>query len=224
MRVASRTWGSASTKDAIEGDGRTGHGDVVFRCSRSRLMTVQTSGMSMNREPDTGVFFQPWIGARYFGEGLRGRRVLVLGEAHYGQLEEAPEFTRDCVRNLALVPRGHRFFTVVAKLLLDLPVGPSLSFKGKCGLWSRITFANYIQCFPGTSARIRPTHVMWEDAAPRFLSLLATVQCDRVLVLGRELGGQLALPSGLVHCEIPHPSSYGFQLDAWRRRVREFLA
>lgn len=40
----------------------------------------------------------------------------------------------------------------------------------------------------------------------------------------RDLGGQLALPQSLVHCEIPHPSTYGFRLVPWRARVREELA
>jgi len=172
----------------------------------------------------TSVFFQPWIGDRYLSEGLGGRRILVLGEAHYGFAEdEKPGFTIDCVNELALVRNGHRFFTVVAKLLLDLPTGPSLTYEAKCDLWSRIAFANYIQRFPGQKSRIRPTQAMWEDASSRLPALLDAVQCDRVLVLGRDLGNWLALPEGIVRCDIPHPSSFGFKLDTWRAQVRETL-
>ena len=68
------------------------------------------------------VYFRPWIGAEYEGEGLWGRRVLIAGESHYDEWSDPPieglppplvtkhelsqTFTEECIREVANGERG----------------------------------------------------------------------------------------------------------------------
>lgn len=171
------------------------------------------------------LFFTPWVGHRFRSEGLRGQRVLVLAEAHYGQPEqETPGFTVECVNELALVEQGHRFFTIIAKLLLDIPTGEALTLAQKRDLWGRIAFANYVQQFPGDRARIRPTPQMWADAEAALRELIDQVEPTAILVTGRELASRLPpLPPAMTRIDIAHPSSFGFPVDVTRQHVQDVL-
>jgi len=40
------------------------------------------------------IFFQPWVGSDYNTGGVFGKKVLVLGESHYG---DAPDQTDDTI-------------------------------------------------------------------------------------------------------------------------------
>lgn len=101
--------------------------------------------------------FDPWIGDRYARNGLHGRRILVLGEAHYGRPEEETAgFTRECIDGMALVSRGHAFFTKIAKMLLGVVDARPLTLEEKEQVWSSVAFFNYIPGFPGEKSRIRP--------------------------------------------------------------------
>ena len=169
--------------------------------------------------------FEPWQGPLYNSEGLSGRRVLILGESHYGKPEEeTARFTRECVEFMAKAEKGHRFFTVVAKLLLNEAAGVRLTQRRRCWFWDRVAFYNYIQSFPSTTSRVRPTSTMWSYAALCLPGVLAELRPDLVLVLGRELGRRIpAIPAPLDVCVIPHPSSFGFRFVEWVASVQQAL-
>jgi hypothetical protein len=62
--------------------------------------------------------FDPWIGNLYRKGGLFGIRVLILGEAHYGDPEKLRASTTiDTVRLLGQQQR-FRFFTTTRSLIL----------------------------------------------------------------------------------------------------------
>jgi hypothetical protein len=165
------------------------------------------------------------VGQSYDADGFFGRRVLILGESHYGTTEqETASFTRECVESLAKAASGHRFFTVVAKLLLGAPPGVSLSRDQRTWFWDRVAFYNYIQAFPSHTSRVRPTGEMWSAAAQCFPALLQRLRPDFVLVLGRELAERIPrIPPPTTVCAIPHPSSFGFQQTLWSKNVQVAL-
>jgi hypothetical protein len=169
--------------------------------------------------------FEPWVGQSYDADGFFGRRVLILGESHYGTPEqETASFTRECVESLAKAASGHRFFTVVAKLLLGAPPGVSLSRDQRTWFWDRVAFYNYIQAFPSHTSRVRPTGEMWSAAAQCFPALLQRLRPDFMLVLGRELAERIPrIPPPTTVCAIPHPSSFGFQQTLWSKNVQVAL-
>jgi hypothetical protein len=169
------------------------------------------------------LLFEPWVGSNYRRNGLNGHRVLVLGESHYGHPhEEVSSFTIECIEGMAKVEKGHAFFTKTAKLLVE--TSAPLTLDEKKAFWDSVAFFNYVQSFPSSTARKRPTRTMWETAATVFPSVVAELSPTFILVLGRALYANLPdLSTNAVLCPIPHPSSFGFRPAIWRPVVRQAL-
>jgi hypothetical protein len=189
------------------------------------------------------IRFEPWVGDRYDSGGLLGVRTLVLGESHYGESEDASsQVTRGVVQQWAMEKRS-AFFTKVAKLLLNLPAGHWLSDETRAAFWHSVAFYNYVQEFPGASARIRPTEAMWQAARPAFFEMLNRLRPAAIIVLGFELWSRLPDPSSLQQVDdqtfkvyggdaftprvlaarVQHPSSGGFSYAPWSERVQALL-
>src|SRR5579871_1141391 len=144
--------------------------------------------------------FDPWIGGRYAGEGIRGVRLLILGESHYSEPKDNRSgFTEDVVREF-VQGRRHRFFTVAQRLVSGGRGWPSDTDRKE--FWDRVAFYNYIQtCLQAT--RCRPTPVMWLAAREPFLQTLGGLvpRPQLLLVLGRELRRNLPeLPAEIEVC------------------------
>jgi hypothetical protein len=170
-------------------------------------------------------FFEPWVGPLYRDKGFEGLRVLVVGESHYGRPEEEkPSFTRDWVERFASGTQGNRFFTVVSKLLLETPTNERLRLEQRRQLWDRLAFYNYVQSFPGSKSRVRPSRALWDAAAACLPWVINDLQPQFLLILGRDLEKQILrhLPS-VSACPIPHPSSFGFKRVEWSGAVRAAL-
>lgn len=200
---------------------------------------------SSGQSPENSPRFLPYRGASY-GEPRTDRpsRILVLGESHYAPPGAAwaddPRFTQDVVERWALARRD-RFFTVVAKLLLDLPAGVHLSDDARRGVWSSVAFYNYVQQAVAGGPRDRPTAEAWRAARAPFRVVLAELRPDVVLVLGKTLWYQIegfepvegapdlrwlrvAEDRRALATMVNHPSSPGFQLDRWRAPVQGLFA
>jgi hypothetical protein len=172
---------------------------------------------------DSTRTFDPWIGSRYTTDGIRGVRLLILGESHYGfPGEMRPTFTADVVRALGQQHR-FRFFTVIQRLV----TGGSgwLSNDDRSEFWERVAFYNYIQSFPGTRPRWRPTPEMWLAAREPFLQTLSELSPQLLLVLGLELHRNLPeLPFRIGVCIVSHPSyPGGFRYAQWQPVVQAAL-
>jgi len=168
--------------------------------------------------------FDPWIGQKYWTDGLRGVRVLILGESHYGtEGTEKRSFTTDIVREWGQEKRL-RFFTITQQLFQD--IGSSLpSDAQRVEFWDSVAFYNFIQSFVGEEARISPTHAMWRAASDAFLATVSELRPQLIVVLGLELRSQLPqLPKDLPVCNVQHPSSYGFRVSEWQSVVSDALA
>lgn len=137
------------------------------------------------------VKFWPWVGEDYEvpkGSMLAGtgRRLLVLGESHYGKQEECgPEFTRVVVQDHVYGKSQHNFFDRIGQALTGRPRGDSgdSAFQD---VWRDIAFYNYVQEFVGETPEIRPKPYMWRDAFEPFLSVLRELKPTDVWVCGIE--------------------------------------
>jgi hypothetical protein len=156
--------------------------------------------------------FDPWIGSQYRSEGLRGVRILILGESHYGDIgTESATFTTEVVKEWGQKKR-HRFFTVTQKLVAGIGKGESVTDEQRAAFWEQVAFYNFVQAFPGPQPRTRPTKEDWADAAPVFLATMADLKPQVVVVLGVQLQGHLPdIPNSIQVCFVRHPSSRGFQ-------------
>jgi hypothetical protein len=166
--------------------------------------------------------FDPWIGSRYMTDGVQGVRLLILGESHYGLPGDMRStFTVDVVRWLGQQHR-FRFFTIIQRLVTG--TNGWLSNDDRSEFWERVAFYNYIQSFPGTRPRWRPTPEMWLAARDPFLQTVNELSPQVLLVLGKELSFNLPnLPAAISVCKVQHPSSRGFRYANWRPQVKTAL-
>ena len=151
---------------------------------------------------------------------------MILGESHYGESqEETEDFTRLWIQSYSNANRANRFFTVVTKLLLGISTGSNLSPNRRREVWNHVAFYNYVQRFPSTTARVRPSPQLWKEAEAPFEQVLRELAPDVVLILGRELEKHAVcqIPSSIVVCAIPHPSSFGFRRNEWSLHIQHKL-
>lgn len=162
------------------------------------------------------IAFKPWIGSKYGKNSRFGRKLLVLGESHYGDPDTInPDFTIDVVRCYGQENRA-RFFTIAAKLLLGMGAGVWLSDRERAELWEHVAFANYVPGLVGYGSRERPTTEMWQAGEKPFLNAVDELQPDAIVVLGQELSHWLPeLPPQIDVYVGKHPSGRGFSYVEW---------
>lgn len=167
--------------------------------------------------------FDPWVGSRYASEGIGGKRLLILGESHYGGSDcEYPAFTSEVIRDMALQKSRLSFFSRVLRLVMG--GRGELSDAERSEFWERVAFYNYVQSSPGDEPRCRPSPEMWEAAAEPLLHTLRELTPDVMLVLGFELQSYLPpIPPEITVCGVRHPSSMGFCYDDWQPKVTAAL-
>ncbi len=160
--------------------------------------------------------FDPWVGQHY-KDGIGGKRVLILGESHYGDKgDETSEFTRLIIENHGIKKGKHRIYARIKVLI----AGGGLSDPQRDEFWQKVAFYNYIQTAIARP-RIRPTPEQWEAATDPFLDTVSELSPEFVVVLGVELGKHLPpLPGGVVACNLKHPSSWGFSYDCEREKLK----
>ncbi len=163
--------------------------------------------------------FHPWVGSLYSSEGIHGKRLLILGESHYGGLNnEYPEFTINVIQDMALDKGRLPFFSRIQRLVVG--GRGSFSTAQRHDFWQRVAFYNYIQSALSGGPRCRPTPDQWRVASTPFLQTIAELAPHYMLVLGLELFRHLPpLPCGISACPVQHPSAFGFKYSDWQHRV-----
>lgn len=167
------------------------------------------------------LYFQPWVGTGYQAGGDVGFRLLLLGESHYGVVEDyLPSFTISCVNQLAIEQDRHPFFNRVQRTIqgASSPIGKD----ERSTFWHGVAFANFIQEFPGSAHNARPTTSQWKAGRSALLQLLRILKPDCMVVLGNGVGHWLP-DVDCAHIVIRHPSSRGFSPSKWHPVVRDGL-
>ena len=162
--------------------------------------------------------FDPWVGSRYEAGGSHGIRILILGEAHYGEADDAhQEFTQDIVRTYGQESR-FAFFTRVQSLIENREGYIPDIERG--AFWEGVAFYNFVQEFPGSTPRIRPTAKMWQDAIAPYFATISELDPELIIILGDELWEHVPYDEKKTPlCGISHPSSYGFDTDKWKAEI-----
>ena len=171
-----------------------------------------------------GCRFYPWVGDAYEA-GLRGARVLILGESLYltDPSHGYADTTRDTIGRQAAGAERDRFYTRVMGLVEG---GPTWRADRRA-FWHSVAFYNYVQEPVGNAARQRPTEAMWAAAHAPYRQVVAALRPDCVVALGQELWGRLAAAGGpgVAHAVgVRHPSAPGFGYAKWRPPVAAAIA
>lgn len=143
--------------------------------------------------------FVPWKGNK-FGESdniLGGMRLIVLGEAHYGDKIgwSDPGFTAWIVQQYIDGQNKYRFFSRVANIVLG--TSGHVPADRRAAFWNSVVFFNYIPVMAATGARQRPSQEMWEGDAPaNFLRYVDEFEAEAILVCGTDLWRRLPTATG----------------------------
>ena len=141
------------------------------------------------------VFFLPWIGGGFRDPGFRGRRLLILGEAHYDtwfnksagvcvRHDLPPEFTQTCVQKVIERHGAPSYWRRIQNR-----VGGA-EFQGQrhpADFWQAVAFSNYVQSGVEGGPGVRPTAAQWDQARLALQELIAELQPERIICLGYDL-------------------------------------
>ncbi len=153
------------------------------------------------------VMFFPWIGKKYKKGGIFGKKILILGEAHYcetpdncgacrpGERNDCNAMTKKVIENqISDTGKKHAIFTKLAKLFLDKD---SLSEADKNDFWNSVSYYNYVQTSVSDKARVAPNSEMWSISEMPFNEVMKKLEPDFLLILGFRLWENMAGQEGV---------------------------
>ena len=186
------------------------------------------------------IVFRPWVGSLY---GKTGRRLLLVGESHYGEPDEEPnQATVTVVRKWQAEEWNIRYLTTAACLLTGLP---SWKIDRRTAL-EDIAFYNFVQ-ISMPLLEIRPTEAQVRGSWDPFREVLDVLSPTHILATGRKLlwenmppfdrgesrfsvgdkemeVGEYTTPNGFALASVVPHLSRGFSAPNWRPAVQAFLA
>lgn len=130
------------------------------------------------------VNYRPWIGNNYWDGGCFGKKILVLGESHYG--DNWNSFLTQNVMLDHVYDRTRATYTNFERALK----GSTTNGDDRECIWQSVAFYNYIQ-EPLSGPRESPTQSQFEDAEEAFFEILDELEPDVVLIWGTRLWDNL---------------------------------
>ena len=191
--------------------------------------------------------FKPYVGKNY-QQGFEGKKILVLGESHYGGAENS-DFVNGLVSDFLDYKRGEkskfkRWMNTYTKFT-NVLFGEKISNDDMVVFWESIAFYNYVQTSI-ENARKSPTGEEFSNSEVAFFEVLAELKPDLVIAWGDRLFSKMPTNGkwsektlldgsmGKVYLytinekDIPtfavyHPSSRVFSYDA-TKYLQEFIS
>ena len=134
---------------------------------------------------DSKIFFKPWVGSEYYSGGVYGKKVLVLGESHYGDTPDTIEETIGTIKEFVYdywgAPYQQTFLCFERAL-----AGREINQNEREQLWNSIMFYNFFQKST-TGPRTAPDMVAQKESEEAFRELLEQYQPDAIIVWGVRL-------------------------------------
>lgn len=147
------------------------------------------------------INFRPWVGDKYFSEGFKGKRILVLGLGHYcpdelstkgrcfptclkeNMREECFTQTEDVVEHFRDDYNGEKYLQTY--LCFERAIyGRALTQEEREEFWNGIIFYNYLQYSAGSGSRVPISTEYWDKSADPFKEVLETYMPDRIIAWG----------------------------------------
>lgn len=178
------------------------------------------------------VNFKPWVGEKYFSEGFKDQKILILGESHYcsGNLSDegkcAPicqknkmessclDFTIDVILEYLDCHNGswwHNTFLSFERNLFN----KELTQNEAKDFWGRVIFYNYIQ-FALPKAGVKPNSEFWAPSEIAFREIVEHYTPDKIIAWGTRLYD--GLPGWDGHHSIIQVGDY--QTDVWEYTIK----
>ena len=189
--------------------------------------------------------FLPFVGKNYNNGGMFGKRIMVLGDSHYGSVPQ-PNITQDVLgwyldQNVEREGWMNTFLKFERSL-----VNRETTPKDSCEIWNSLLFYNYLQVLLD-GPREAGTEQQYRDSAGAFFQVLDRYRPDVIIVWGKRLwknlpwdnwiegapvtvdgeeidNGCYKLSNGhmvRVVC-VYHPSA-GYSWDYWHKVIMRFM-
>ena len=193
------------------------------------------------------VKFIPWVGSEY-AQGVKGKRVMVLGESHYceHESEAVPQLTINIIHHILNPNSEHEGFINTYTKFGRALVGKQRYEEDKGVVWNSVIFYNFVQV-PLSEARKAPKQQDFVDAEAPYFTVLEQFKPDCVIVWGSRLynnlprkghqtedlvlrdgksietwGYKLSNGHTVYLLPITHPSA-AFTPDYWHEAINSFL-
>lgn len=189
--------------------------------------------------------FLPFVGKDYNRGGLFGKRIMVLGDSHYGSVPKS-DITQE-VLGWYLDPNVERegWMSTFLKFERSL-VGHETNHEETIRIWNSVLFYNYLQVLL-SGPREAGTDQQYKDSAGAFFQVLEQYRPDVIIVWGKRLwtklpwegwtecrqlrfdgysvdNGTYTLSNGhKVRCFCVYHPSVGYSWDWWYGVINRFL-
>lgn len=168
-------------QDAATNEKPQGEPQEIVPKETIQQQTIQKDEM----KSESKIFFQPWVGSDYNTGGVFGKKVLVLGESHYGDAPDQTDDTIGTIKEFVYDYWGESYqqtFLCFERAL----AGREISQEEREQLWNSIMFYNYFQKST-TGPRTAPDMTVQQESEEAFHELLAQYQPDAIIVWGQRL-------------------------------------
>ena len=189
--------------------------------------------------------FLPFVGKDYKNGGMFGKRIMVLGDSHYGSVPDA-NITRDVMAQyLDADCEREGWMNTFLKFERSL-VNRESTASDSQRIWQSLLFYNYLQVLLD-GPREAGTDQEYRDSAAAFFQVMEQYQPDLLIVWGKRLWQKLPYDSW-TECDgvsvegyvidngfytlrnghrvralcVYHPS-VGYSWDYWHRVIRKFM-
>lgn len=150
----------------------------------------------------TNINFKPWVGKNYESGLFNGKKILVLGESHYCQIERGKDGrcqqlcakklmndicfnqTNDVIEEIKnQVWRSRTFSNFERTIFGKVPIQ-----KERESFWDSVIFYNYLQyAQSGPTRQLDQTSEAYRDSELAFKELLETYMPDYIIAWGMRL-------------------------------------
>lgn len=139
----------------------------------------------------------PWIGDKYRTVGIRGRKILILGESSYNP-KAPPQDYRISDHNRYLVDDaiGHdegKGYKSTSRFNTSIPRMFGFDWRShprRREFWNSVAFYNFLQLIL-TKPRERPPAESWQNAVAPFLETLQELHPEFAICFGKNMWGHL---------------------------------
>jgi len=141
----------------------------------------------------TAIHFSPWIGDDYEKANLYGKRILILGESHYGKEQGNISETTSLVIKEAEFQKLYttRFLRMVPPAVLGYSYADAVTHQQRKDFWNNVMFYNYIQESVNTG-RGKRTKKQWQNSIDAFFEVINTHKPEIIFVFGVGIGNNLS--------------------------------
>ena len=147
----------------------------------------------MENYKDLGLTWKPWIGNNYTNGGIFDKKILILGESHYGSDKDSwfnENLTILSIQEKIGEAKGEKgkfykkaFHTNIFKAFNEKPA----TNQNKIEFWHSVAYFNYVQGSVGEKPRERPEKNDWDLSFSAVKKTFDLLKPEIIVVLGYTL-------------------------------------